>query len=94
VFSSGSHGAPADAPSLPPRPPARRQSHLWLLAPRSRTPQKNNGLGKKKKKKNQVDAGTGEIAGVFESIQPSDTDLGAKASKDVKVTGLWYAQLK
>lgn len=37
---------------------------------------------------------TGEIAGVFESIQPSDTDLGSKAPKDVKVTGLWYAQLK
>lgn len=42
----------------------------------------------------KVDAATGEIAGVFESIQPSDTDLGAKAPKDVKITGLWYAQLK
>ena len=41
----------------------------------------------------KVDAGTGEIAGVFESVQPSDTDLGAKAPKDVKITGLWYAQL-
>uniref|UniRef100_A0A7S2F8F2 Uncharacterized protein n=1 Tax=Pycnococcus provasolii TaxID=41880 RepID=A0A7S2F8F2_9CHLO len=37
---------------------------------------------------------TGEIAGVFESIQPSDTDLGSKAPKDVKITGLWYGQLK
>merc|ERR1712087_607681 len=36
---------------------------------------------------------TGEIAGVFQSIQPSDTDLGAKPPKDVKVTGLWYARL-
>ena len=36
---------------------------------------------------------TGEIAGVFESIQPSDTDLGAKAPKDIKITGLWYGQL-
>ena len=35
----------------------------------------------------QVDQSTGEIAGVFESIQPSDTDLGAKAPKDVKITG-------
>lgn len=34
-----------------------------------------------------------QIAGVFESIQPSDTDLGAKAPKDVKITGLWYGQL-
>jgi photosystem II oxygen-evolving enhancer protein 1 len=41
----------------------------------------------------KVDAETGEIAGVFESIQPSDTDLGAKAPKDVKITGLWYGQL-
>merc|ERR1712023_206343 len=41
----------------------------------------------------KVDATTGEIAGVFESIQPSDTDLGAKAPKDVKITGLWYARL-
>merc|ERR1719240_1478506 len=36
---------------------------------------------------------SGEIAGVFQSIQPSDTDLGAKAPKDVKITGLWYARL-
>jgi len=42
----------------------------------------------------KYDAETGEIAGVFETIQPSDTDLGAKAPKDVKITGLWYAQLK
>merc|ERR1712216_630267 len=41
----------------------------------------------------RVDPVTGEIAGVFQSIQPSDTDLGAKAPKDVKITGLWYARL-
>jgi len=41
----------------------------------------------------RVDPTTGEIAGVFQSIQPSDTDLGAKAPKDVKITGLWYARL-
>jgi len=41
----------------------------------------------------KFDAGTGELAGVFESIQPSDTDLGSKAPKDVKITGLWYAQI-
>jgi hypothetical protein len=39
----------------------------------------------------KVDPVTGEIAGVFESVQPSDTDLGAKAPKDVKITGLWCA---
>ncbi|KAK8608763.1 hypothetical protein V6N13_024176 [Hibiscus sabdariffa] len=36
---------------------------------------------------------TGEVIGVFESLQPSDTDLGAKTPKDVKITGIWYAQL-
>ncbi|GAX73492.1 hypothetical protein CEUSTIGMA_g944.t1 [Chlamydomonas eustigma] len=41
----------------------------------------------------KVDPSTGEVAGVFESIQPSDTDLGAKPPKDVKITGLWYGQL-
>merc|ERR1712178_557110 len=41
----------------------------------------------------KVDPATGEIAGVFQSIQPSDTDLGAKPPKDVKITGLWYARL-
>jgi photosystem II oxygen-evolving enhancer protein 1 len=42
----------------------------------------------------KVDPATGEVAGVFESIQPSDTDLGAKAPKDIKITGLWYARLQ
>merc|ERR1711941_187581 len=41
----------------------------------------------------KVDPATGEIAGVFQSIQPSDTDLGAKPPKDVKITGIWYARL-
>ncbi|KAJ8621015.1 hypothetical protein MRB53_029544 [Persea americana] len=37
---------------------------------------------------------SGEVIGVFESIQPSDTDLGAKAPKEVKIQGIWYAQLE
>ncbi|KAJ4962472.1 hypothetical protein NE237_022411 [Protea cynaroides] len=37
---------------------------------------------------------SGEVIGFFESIQPSDTDLGAKAPKDVKIQGIWYAQLE
>merc|ERR1712232_670914 len=41
----------------------------------------------------KVDPATGEIAGVFQSIQPSDTDLGAKAPKELKITGIWYARL-
>ncbi|KAJ8438794.1 hypothetical protein Cgig2_023828 [Carnegiea gigantea] len=36
---------------------------------------------------------TGELIGLFQSLQPSDTDLGAKAPKDVKIEGIWYAQL-
>jgi photosystem II oxygen-evolving enhancer protein 1 len=32
----------------------------------------------------KYDPVTNEIAGVFESIQPSDTDLGAKTPKDIK----------
>ncbi|CAN8328179.1 unnamed protein product [Cochlearia groenlandica] len=39
------------------------------------------------------DPESGEVIGVFESIQPSDTDLGAKTPKDVKIQGIWYAQL-
>ncbi|XP_047315552.1 oxygen-evolving enhancer protein 1, chloroplastic-like [Impatiens glandulifera] len=37
---------------------------------------------------------SGEVIGVFESIQPSDTDLGAKVPKDVKIQGVWYAQIE
>ena len=41
----------------------------------------------------QVDGTTGEIAGIFESEQPSDTDLGAKDPLEVKVRGIFYAQV-
>jgi photosystem II oxygen-evolving enhancer protein 1 len=41
----------------------------------------------------KVNAETGEVAGVFESIQPSDTDLGAKVPKDIKASGVWYGQI-
>lgn len=41
----------------------------------------------------KYDPGSGEVVGVFESVQPSDTDLGAKTPKDVKITGVWYGQL-
>ncbi|KAG0578661.1 hypothetical protein M758_4G036900 [Ceratodon purpureus] len=42
----------------------------------------------------KTDAETGEIAGTFESIQPSDTDLGSKAPKEVKIEGIFYAQVE
>ncbi|MDB9444855.1 photosystem II manganese-stabilizing polypeptide [Anabaenopsis tanganyikae CS-531] len=42
----------------------------------------------------KVDNITGEIAGTFESEQPSDTDLGAGEPKEVKIRGLFYARVE
>jgi photosystem II oxygen-evolving enhancer protein 1 len=42
----------------------------------------------------KVDAETGEFAGVFTAIQPSDTDMGTKAAVDVKITGELYGRLE
>lgn len=42
----------------------------------------------------KVDNATGEVAGTFESIQPSDTDMGAKEALDVKIRGLFYARIE
>ena len=42
----------------------------------------------------KVDNATGEIAGTFESEQPSDTDLGASVAKEVKIRGLFYARVE
>lgn len=42
----------------------------------------------------KVDSRTGEIAGTFESDQPSDTDLGAAEPKDVKVRGIFYGRIE
>ena len=42
----------------------------------------------------KTNAKTGEIAGTFESIQPSDTDLGSKAPKEVKIEGIFYGQVE
>jgi photosystem II oxygen-evolving enhancer protein 1 len=41
----------------------------------------------------KVDAATGEFAGVFTAIQPSDTDMGSKDPLDVKITGQVYGRL-
>jgi len=41
----------------------------------------------------QYDPDSKEVSGLFESIQPSDTDLGAKTPKEVKIIGTWYGQL-
>lgn len=42
----------------------------------------------------KVDNTTGEVAGTFESEQPSDTDLGADEAKEVKIRGLFYARIE
>jgi len=42
----------------------------------------------------KIDNETGEVAGIFESVQPSDTDLGAKEALEVKISGVFYARIK
>lgn len=42
----------------------------------------------------QVNGATGEIAGTFESIQPSDTDMGGKEAVDVKIQGIFYGRVE
>jgi photosystem II oxygen-evolving enhancer protein 1 len=41
----------------------------------------------------KIDSTTGEIAGTFESIQPSETDMGSHPANDVKIRGLFYARV-
>lgn len=43
---------------------------------------------------NRVNRATGEIAGLFESNQPSDTDFGAKEPMDVKIRGQFYGRIE
>ncbi|XGV99691.1 MAG: photosystem II manganese-stabilizing polypeptide [Leptolyngbya sp. BL-A-14] len=42
----------------------------------------------------KVDNVTGEIAGTFESEQPSETDMGSKQASDVKIRGIFYARIE
>lgn len=42
----------------------------------------------------KVDPTTGEIGGIFESEQPSDTDLGAKEPVTVKIRGQFYGRIQ
>lgn len=42
----------------------------------------------------KIDPSTGEIAGIFDSEQPSDTDLGAKEAVTVKIRGNFYARIE
>ena len=42
----------------------------------------------------KIDNSSGEVAGTFESVQPSDTDLGAKEPVDVKIRGIFYGRIE
>ncbi|MBD3883170.1 photosystem II manganese-stabilizing polypeptide [Phormidium tenue FACHB-886] len=42
----------------------------------------------------KVNNTTGEIAGTFQSIQPSDTDMGGKPPVDVRIRGSFYARVE
>ena len=42
----------------------------------------------------KIDGDTGEIAGVFESEQPSATDLGAEEPEEVKIRGIFYGRVE
>ncbi|CAK0738062.1 hypothetical protein CVIRNUC_000988 [Coccomyxa viridis] len=41
----------------------------------------------------KYNSASGEVVGVFESLQPSDTDMGSKVPKEVMIEGIWYSQL-
>ena len=42
----------------------------------------------------RVDPASGEFAGVFTALQPSDTDMGSKDPLDVRITGELYGRLE
>ena len=41
----------------------------------------------------RINKNTSEIFGIFEAVQPSDTDLGAKEALEVKVRGTFYGRV-
>lgn len=42
----------------------------------------------------KVAADTNEVSGTFVSYQPSDTDLGSKAPRDLKIVGTFYGRVE
>ncbi|OKH39859.1 Photosystem II manganese-stabilizing polypeptide [Calothrix sp. HK-06] len=42
----------------------------------------------------KINSASGEIAGTFESVQPSDTDLGSGDPKEVKIRGIFYGRIE
>lgn len=61
---------------------------------RANTKQADIGKGKISFQVAKVDSSTGEIAGTFESVQPSDTDMGAKEAVEVRLRGLFYGRIE
>jgi photosystem II oxygen-evolving enhancer protein 1 len=52
------------------------------------------GKGKISLQVAKVNSQTGEVAGTFESEQPSDDDMGAHESKEVKIQGIFYSRIE
>ena len=53
-----------------------------------------DGVGTMSLSITQVDPETGEFAGVFSAIQPSDSDMGGREVVDIKITGDLYGRLE
>ncbi len=53
-----------------------------------------DGTGQMSLSITKVDSETGEFAGVFTAIQPSDTDMGGKEPVDVKISGELFGRLE
>ena len=53
-----------------------------------------DGIGTMSMSITKVDPETGEFAGVFTAIQPSDSDMGCREVVDIKVTGELYGRLE
>ena len=53
-----------------------------------------DGVGTMSLSITKVDPETGEFAGVFSAIQPSDSDMGGREVVDIKITGDLYGRLE
>ncbi len=53
-----------------------------------------DGVGTMSLSITQVDPETGEFAGVFSAIQPSDSDMGGREVVDIKISGELYGRLE
>jgi photosystem II oxygen-evolving enhancer protein 1 len=71
--------------------PARGDEETFT---RANVKQLVSGNGKISLNVTKVIPDTGEIAGVFESEQPSATDLGAEDPEEVKVRGTFYGRIE